>query len=113
MSGLDAEIESIKELFKISLENKDCAISAPLLLSDKDGYGTLPEKWIKSKIKTVKKEKNFFHKNPKPSGNICVDVAKGCALLINSKHFKCVGMFSKEYFLFNFSAIERHRIKCP
>ena len=92
--------DSIKKLFKISLENKDCAISAPLLLSDKDGYGTLPEKWIISKIKTIKKEKKNFHESLKPSGNICVDVAKGCALLINSKHFKNVGMFSKEYFLF-------------
>ena len=35
-----------------------------------------------------------------PKDEICVDVTKGCALMINSKYFKEVDMFSKEYFLF-------------
>ena len=32
--------------------------------------------------------------------NLCVDVAKGCALLMNSEHFKNIGMFDRKYFLF-------------
>ena len=37
----------------------------------------------------------------KPEGEICVDVSKGCALLINSKHFKEVsGYFQKNFFYF-------------
>ncbi len=91
---------SIKELLIIQQEDKNCAISAPLILPDKDGYGTLPEKWKILTKNSFHKEKLLLYQNIKPSGNICVDVAKGCALLINSKHFKDVKMFSKEYFLF-------------
>ena len=29
-----------------------------------------------------------------------MDVAKGCALLMNSEHFKNIGMFDRKYFLF-------------
>tara|TARA_B100000795_G_C22731724_1_gene411646 strand:- start:55 stop:921 length:867 start_codon:yes stop_codon:yes gene_type:complete len=91
---------SIKELLKTSQEVENCAISAPLILTDKDGYGVLPEKWKKSSKDLAQQEKLSRLQDLKPSGNICVDVAKGCALLINSKYFKSVGMFSKEYFLF-------------
>jgi N-acetylglucosaminyl-diphospho-decaprenol L-rhamnosyltransferase len=91
---------SIKELFKISAEDRNCAISAPLILTDKDGFGVLPEKWKKFTNDSIKEGGAFSLENFIPSGNICVDVAKGCALLINSKHFENVGMFSKEYFLF-------------
>ena len=38
--------------------------------------------------------------NLKPEGEICVDVTKGCALLIKSKYYKEVGGFSEKYFLF-------------
>ena len=36
----------------------------------------------------------------KPDAEICVDVTKGCALLVNSKYFKEVNCFSEKYFLF-------------
>jgi GT2 family glycosyltransferase len=91
---------SIKELLKTAQEDKNCAISAPLILTDKDSYGTLPEKWRQISTKLVKKDRLQIIQKKKPSGKICVDVTKGCALLINSKHFRDVGMFSKEYFLF-------------
>ena len=35
---------SILNLLKISLEDKNCAISAPIIPTDKDGYGIFPEK---------------------------------------------------------------------
>ena len=39
-------------------------------------------------------------KNAKIDGEICVEVAKGCALLLNSEHFEKIGKFDERYFLF-------------
>tara|TARA_B100000767_G_C19654481_1_gene488226 strand:- start:135 stop:1001 length:867 start_codon:yes stop_codon:yes gene_type:complete len=91
---------SIMELLNVSINNKDCAISAPYIYTDKDGYGALPEKG--KGIFRNNNQKKISEKliNLKPSGALCVDVTKGCAMLINSKHFKNIGMFSSEYFLF-------------
>ena len=36
----------------------------------------------------------------KIEGELCVDVAKGCALLISAKHFENIGKFDEKYFLF-------------
>ena len=91
---------SINELFKISTENKNCAISAPYIPTDKDGYGIFPEKGKNVIRNAINKKSCDLLDNLKPSGNFCVNVTKGCALLINSNHFKNVGMFSSEYFLF-------------
>ena len=91
---------SINELLNVSIHDENCAISAPLVLPDRDGYGILPEKQINFLRSVAEKKRILMLQNLKPSGNICVDVTKGCALLINSKHFRNVGMFSKEYFLF-------------
>ena len=92
--------ESILNLLKISLADEKCAISAPIIPSDNDGYGIFPERG-----KGILRSKNQYNtskilENLKPDSNICVDVTKGCALLINSKYFKNVGMFSEKYFLF-------------
>jgi len=91
---------SINELFKISKENQNCAISAPYIPTDKDGYGILPEKGKGISRNAIHKKSCKLLDNLKPSGEFCVNVTKGCALLINSNHFKSVGMFSSEYFLF-------------
>ena len=92
--------DSIMELLNISINDKDCAISAPYIFTDKDSYGALPEKG-KGILRNNDQEK-ISEKliDLKPSGAFCVDVIKGCAMLINSKHFKNIGMFSREYFLF-------------
>ena len=90
----------ILKLLNTALKYKNCAIAAPLNIPDEDSYGVLPEK------------KNLFERNipqgnsnkdslkTKPEAEICVDVSKGCALLINSKYFREVNYFSEKYFLF-------------
>jgi N-acetylglucosaminyl-diphospho-decaprenol L-rhamnosyltransferase len=93
------EEAAILKLLDTALNYENCAIVAPLNSPDLDSYGVLPEK------------RNLFEKNKdfslnihslkyKPEGEICVDVAKGCALLINSKYFKEADFFAKKYFLF-------------
>ena len=94
------EENSIVELLKISKADSNCAISAPYISTDKDSYSMLPE-YGKS---IVRNEDQFRSSqmldNLKPSGNFCAQVTKGCVLLINSKYFNDVGMFTKDYFLF-------------
>ena len=92
--------DSIFKLLEISINNKNCAISAPYIASDLDGYGLLPEKGKGILRNNEQKKSSLKLDNLKPSGNLCVDVAKGCAMLINSEHFKNVGKFSSKYFLF-------------
>jgi len=91
---------SIIELLKTSKKHENCAISAPYVKTDKDSYGILPEKG--KGIKRSYDQNTIANRldNLEPSGSFCVDVTKGCSMLINSLHFKNVGMFSKEYFLF-------------
>ncbi len=91
--------DAILGLFNTASIYKNCAIAAPINLPDIDSYGILPEKrnlFERNKIISIKK----YQKDCKPEGEICVDVSKGCALLINSKHFKEVGYFTEKYFLF-------------
>jgi GT2 family glycosyltransferase len=91
---------SIKELLTLSKKNSNCAISAPYIATDNDGYAMLPENG-KSVLRTNDQIScSKLLNNLKPSGDLCVQVTKGCALLINSKHFTDVGMFSTKFFLF-------------
>jgi len=91
---------SEKDIFKIyETINKfqNCAIAAPINIPDKDSYGIFPEK----RNLYEKNKELIFHRNSDvPQGEICVDVTKGCALLINTKFFRAIDGFSKEYFLF-------------
>ena len=91
---------SINELIKISKENFNCAISAPYISTDEGGYSMFPEngKGIERNLLQLKCAESLNNINP--SGNFCTQVTKGCALLINSKHFRDVGMFTKEYFFY-------------
>ena len=94
------EESSILKLLDTALNNQNCAIAAPLNIPDTDSFGILPEK-----RSLYEKNKNDFYKikninKLKPDGEICVDVTKGCALLINSKYFKEVDFFTEKYFLF-------------
>ncbi len=91
---------SISKLLKTASSNNNCAIAAPLNVTDPDSYGILPEK-----RDLYEKNKNLININldklyTKPEGEICVDVTKGCVLFINSKFFKEVNGFSEKYFLF-------------
>tara|TARA_B100001057_G_scaffold333652_1_gene334203 strand:- start:3460 stop:4317 length:858 start_codon:yes stop_codon:yes gene_type:complete len=90
---------SILKLFNTAVRYENCAIAAPLNIPDNDSYGILPEK-----KGLYEKNKNKFNRNNLKEfcieGEICVDVSKGCALLINSKYFESVNYFTKKYFLF-------------
>lgn len=93
------EESAILKLLGTALNYENCAIVAPLNVPDLDSYGVLPEKrnlFEKNKDFSL----NIDHQKHKPEGEICVDVSKGCALLINSKYFKEVDLFTKKYFLF-------------
>ena len=91
---------SIQKLINTASIYDNCAISAPLNYLDKNSYGILPEK---RDLYEKNKDKIHFREDKldiKPEGEICVDITKGCALLIKSKYFAEVGGFSEKYFLF-------------
>jgi len=91
---------SIFKLLETASKNKNCAIAAPLNIPDLDSFGILPEK---RNLYEKNKSSNYIFNNlneVKPEGEICVDISKGCALLINSKYFKEVNFFTDKYFLF-------------
>jgi len=91
--------KSIMLLLSTALKYENCAIAAPINIPDKDSYGILPEKrnmYEKNKIDS----KKITNKVSIPEGEICVEVSKGCALLIKSRYFMDVNFFSKNYFLF-------------
>ena len=90
----------ILKLLNTSEKYKNCAIAAPLNIPDEDSYGVLPEKRHLFEKNMPKNDSNRKLKEIKPDGEICVDVTKGCALLVNSKYFKEVDCFSEKYFLF-------------
>ena len=94
------EEEDIKNLYRTIRTNQNCAIVAPITKPDRDFYGIFPEKG-----KGVKrtKEQNITAKkldNQIIEGEFCTDVVKGCAMLIDSKIFKEIGMFDIRFFLF-------------
>jgi len=92
--------KSIYSLYNLMTKNPNAGIVAPITEPDEDFYGLFPEK--NSKKITDPNEircKNLL-KNSKIDGEICVEVAKGCALLLNSEHFEKVGKFDERYFLF-------------
>ena len=91
--------ENIQKLYNTIILDKNCAIAAPITKPDFDFYGTFPEK------ENIKKN-NFQQRISKRlydadiEGLCCVDVVKGCAMLINSNLFNKVEKFNEKYFLF-------------
>ena len=90
----------ILKLLDIIISDKSCGIVAPLISSDSDSFGAFPEKGkgVERNLNQIKCSKMLDENTP--SGNCCVDVTKGCVLLINSVFFKKVGMFNEKFFLF-------------
>ena len=78
-------------------KNPDAGIVAPITEPDKDFYGLFPEKNTKKKLGPNEIKCQNLLKDSKIEGDICVEVAKGCALLINSDHFEKVGKLSGQY----------------
>ena len=92
--------KSIYNLYTLITKNPDAGIVAPITEPDEDFYGLFPEKNTK-KIKGPNEIKcRNLLQNSKIDGEICVDVAKGCALLLNSEYFEKIGKFDERYFLF-------------
>ena len=92
--------KSIHDLYTLITKNPDAGIVAPITKPDEDFYGLFPEKNTK-KIKEPNEIRcRDLLQNSNIDGEICVEVAKGCALLINSDHFEKVGKFDERYFLF-------------
>ena len=92
--------KSIYDLYTLITKNPDAGIVAPITKPDKDFYGLFPEKNTK-KIREPNEIKcRDLLQNSNIDGEICVDVAKGCALLLNSEYFKKIGKFDERYFLF-------------
>tara|TARA_B100000029_G_C17476265_1_gene923889 strand:+ start:380 stop:1258 length:879 start_codon:yes stop_codon:yes gene_type:complete len=92
--------ENILKLLLNIRKFDNCAIIAPVTKDDKDYYGIFPEKGkgiIRNKIEEIC-SKNLEGKSL--SGIVCVDVVKGCTMLVNSELFKKIGMFNEKYFLF-------------
>ena len=91
--------ENIQKLYNTIIQDKNCAIAAPITKPDLDFYGTFPEK---ENIKKNNFQQSISKKlyNADIEGLCCVDVVKGCAMLINSNLFNKVGKFNEKYFLF-------------
>ena len=92
--------KSIYDLYTLITKNPDAGIVAPITEPDKDFYGSFPENNTKKKFGPNEIKCQNLLKDSKIEGEICVDVAKGCALLLNSEHFEKIGKFDERYFLF-------------
>ena len=97
---LSIDVNSIENMLNILNQHSDCGIVAPVTLPDKDFYGAFPEKNIKNVNSSKALKSRELLLNAMIEGELCVDVAKGCALLISAKHFENIGKFDEKYFLF-------------
>jgi len=92
--------KSIFNLYTLITKNPDAGIVAPITKPDEDFYGLFPKKNTKKKIGSNEIKCRNLLKDSKIEGEICVEVVKGCALLLDTEHFKKVGKFDERYFLF-------------
>ena len=92
--------KSIYDLYTLITKNPNAGIVAPITEPDEDFYGSFPEKNTKKKFGPNEIKCQNLLKDSKIEGEICVDVAKGCALLLNSEYFEKIGKFDERYFLF-------------
>ena len=97
---LSIDVSSIENMLNTLNHYNDCGIVAPVTLPDKDFYGAFPEKNIKNVNSSSALKSRELLLNSTLEGELCVDVAKGCALLISAKHFENIGKFDEKYFLF-------------
>ena len=97
---LTIDVNSIENMLNIFNQYSDCGIVAPVTVPDKDFYGAFPERNLKNVDSSSAIKSRELLLNSNIEGELCVDVAKGCALLISAKHFKNIGKFDEKYFLF-------------
>ena len=91
---------SINNLYNSIIKYSNAGLVAPVTKPDKDFYGLFPEKSSKGEISHNEIKCRYLLDKTELEGEICVDVAKGCALLLNSKYFEEIGKFDERYFLF-------------
>ena len=92
--------KSIYDLYTLITKNPGAGIVAPITQPDEDFYGLFPEKNKKKITEPNEIRCRNLLQNSNIDGEICVDVAKGCALLLNSEYFEKIGKFDERYFLF-------------
>ena len=97
---LSIDVSSIENMLNTLNHYNDCGIVAPVTLPDKDFYGAFPERNLKNMDSSSAIKSRELLLDSKIEGELCVDVAKGCALLISAKHFENIGKFDEKYFLF-------------
>ena len=97
---LSIDVSSIENMLNTLNHYNDCGIVAPVTLPDKDFYGAFPERNLKNVDSSSAIRSRELLLDSKIEGELCVDVAKGCALLISAKHFENIGKFDEKYFLF-------------
>ena len=97
---LKIDKKSIEGMYNIINLHTNCGIVAPITHPDKDFYGAFPESNLKNiSSSNAQKSRDLLSKSA-IEGEMCVDVAKGCALLIKASEFKNIGKFNEKYFLF-------------
>ncbi len=97
---LKIDKKSIEEMYNIINLHSDCGIVAPITYPDKDFYGAFPERNIKNITSLNARKSRELLSKSEVEGEICVDVAKGCALLVKTNEFNNIGKFDEKYFLF-------------
>jgi len=97
---LSIDVNSIENMFNVLKQYSNCGVVAPITFPDKDFYGAFPEKNLKNINSSNEIKSRKLLLNSEIEGELCVDVAKGCALLISAKQFKNIGKFDEKYFLF-------------
>ena len=97
---LSIDDSSIENMLNTLNQYNDCGIAAPVTIPDKDFYGAFPERNLKNVDSSSAMRSRELLLDSKIEGELCVDVAKGCALLISAKHFENIGKFDEKYFLF-------------
>ena len=94
------EEHAIIKLINIITKEENCAVLAPLISTDLDSFGIFPEKGKNIERNQNENKSTKILEEMKLSGPCCVDVTKGCALLIKSEHFRTINMFDEKFFLF-------------
>ena len=97
---LKIDEKSIEGMYDVISKYSDCGIVAPITYPDEDFYGAFPERNLKNiSSLNAQKSRDLLSKSA-IEGEMCVDVAKGCALLIKTSKFGDIGKFDEKYFLF-------------
>ena len=94
------EEHAIINLLSIIIKEQNCAIIAPLIPTDFDSFGIFPEKGKNIERNQNENKSTKILGEMRLNGPCCVDVTKGCALLIKSEYFRKINMFNEKFFLF-------------